>query len=62
MLAGTVLEGKDRDRYQTIFATAFILRLGWKRLVVRSGCELPLLVVLARDVMNLVGVEGHRKR
>ena len=62
MLAGTVLEGKGRDRYKTILATAFILRLRWKRLIVRSGCELSLLVVLARDATNLVGVESHRKR
>ena len=54
---GASIGGTGRDCHSTSLTTALILMLGWKRLIVRSDSEPSLLALLARDAMNLVGVE-----
>ena len=55
--AGTALAKKGVDDYATSFLTAFLLSLGWKRLVLRSDNEPSLLALLRRVAANLPGIE-----
>ena len=58
MLASTAIEKKGRQGdYAASFMVAFILSLGWKRLVMRSDNEPALLSLLSRVAANLPGVE-----
>ena len=57
MLASTAIEKKGRqDDYAASFVVAFILSLGWKRLVMRSDNEPAMLSLLSRVAANLPGV------
>ena len=57
MLAATVVDKKGKTDYATSFLKAFILSLGWKRLLLRSDNEPSLLSLLSRVAANLPGVE-----
>ena len=51
MIAGTGVESKGRDGYCTSFMTAFLLGLGWKRLIIGSDNAPSLFACLARVEM-----------
>ncbi len=51
------MQCKGRDDYATSYLTGWILRLGWRRLVVKSDIEPAILALLSRVATNLPGVE-----
>ena len=56
-MGATVVDRKGASDYASSFLTAFIKSLGFKRILVRSDNERPLLSLIERVSCNLTGVE-----
>ena len=56
-LGATVVDRKGASHYASSFLTAFIKSLGFKRILVWSDNERPLLSLIERVMNNLTGVE-----
>ena len=56
-MGATVVDRKGASDYASSFLTAFIMSLGFKRILVRSDNERSLLSLIERVTCNLTGVE-----
>ena len=56
-MGATVVDRKGASDYASSFLTAFIMSLGFKRILVRSDNEQSLLSLIERVTSNLTGVE-----